>query len=822
MASKFGQLNNFSDSSTRGRASNQGFHGYTDYFHHKELQQLENDEKFRIEYQRKNRIENKTLFRNCTLYVNGRTSPSRLELHKLIILHGGRFKHYLSGKNAATHIIATELNASKRVQFANYKVVDPSWVIESIAHGKLLPWQDYKIITASKLQKEISTYSNILNCMDPKFIRSFFENSRLHHLSNWKFQLREKFVKEFLSAEKSLTKDNTNNNTSFVYFHVDFDCFFAQVSATVDGRYDINATPIAICHGKHNSDISSCNYKARSFGVRNGMWVSSALKICPNLKLLSYEFEEYAQISTLFYKALNSIEQFEMVLPISIDEAIACMKITPDVTESLLENICKKIRASVFDHTQGYTVSVGCSKSLLLARLALRKGKPDNYHVGWFSCLGEIHRFIDDFQLNDLPGVGYSTTQKIFEEFGRLNSILELRSIIDLPDGLNRLVKRIGSKNAMRLKNAIQGRDDDEAVKMVNEPKTFFQKKSISVEINYAIRFESIDQVDLFLDRLAHHLWEKLTECGKLTGQITLKLMKRANGAPLETRKFMGMGICDALSKASTLGTSTNKFGTIASECKTLFRLLSVPPRDVRGVGIQFNKLIEVVEGDTNPSSGMFDDFFKKRENKTPTIADPHTPKNTIYASPIKDYWHKHLKRNRIPVEFAIPENLDPDFMANLPPDICEELQSAHKVVKKVNTSLKSKVLEEESRLQVVKTQDLDFIHDGRLMLQLKFQGIASIKQISKLLIDWVDITVEKGPHSKDLELFVAYLSKLSSQGRCHIILQLVRTIKDRINEYGGKNFRGLSEWEYHLLRSIVPILNQSRSKLSYQLSFDL
>lgn len=806
-------------------SSSVGYSGYGEYFPNKELQQLESDVQFRQKYQKEHRVSNPTLFQGCTIYVNGRTNPTRFQLHKLIILHGGTFKHYLSGKTAVTHILATELNASKKSSFANFKVVSPEWVTESIARGKLLPWQDFRIVQVSRLQGKITDFATVRNCMDPNFINAFFKSSRLHHLSNWKFQLRDNFVKEFI-----LSYNDTIPDQKYVYFHIDFDCFFAQVSAKIDGKYDIHATPIAISHGINNSDISSCNYVARSFGVYNGMWVSSALKLCPDLKILDYEFDEYEAISNLFYSALKDIGIFKMVLPISIDEAIGCMLITPDITSELLTQKCMQVRNAVYNVTQGYSVSVGCGPSVLLARLALRKGKPNGFHISWFDTVTECHAFIDHFKLKDLPGIGYSTDLKIKEQFGNVQNISDLRDLLERPSNVSKLIKVIGSKNTKKLQIYLDGKDDDESISMVKDPHTYFQKKSLSVEINYAIRFKTIDDVDIFLERLALHLWEKLRDSNLMTRQITLKLMKRAQGAPVDPPKFMGMGKCDALSKVSNLGTNTQKFGTIASECKTLFRILSVPPEEVRGIGIQFHRLTDSNQkvGQKSEQREITTDLFRKRDhpddditNEPSKVAEPHTPVNPTYTSPVKNYWDRHLKRSITPFQYDFPDQLDPEFMSNLPKDVQEEITSHHKVVKKANRSLRTK-LYDDPRKQIKQTQDLHFIHDGRLVPQLSFQGLSSAKQISETLIDWVDATVEDGPHEKDLELFTSYLDKLAEQGRCHIILHLIKTIKNRVDDHYNANHEGLEQWEYFLIRRLIPILNKAKPDVKFNLVFDL
>ena len=112
-----------------------------------------------------------------------------------------------------------------------------------------------------------------------------------------------------------------------VIIHVDLDCFF--VSASSSKRKDpslIETAPLGVAHASSNStdsnstsDIASCNYVARSFGIKNGMSVQKARMLCPQLQLLPYEFELYSNISRHFYRILS--EYTCKMEAVSCDEA---------------------------------------------------------------------------------------------------------------------------------------------------------------------------------------------------------------------------------------------------------------------------------------------------------------------------------------------------------------------------------------------------------------------------------------------------------------------------------------------------------------------
>lgn len=151
---------------------------------------------------------------------------------------------------------------------------------------------------------------------------------------------------------------NKNNKT---IMHIDMDCFF--VSVGLRNHPQLTDFPVAVAHAKGNntnlqtrgtdrqaefdaykmrqekkwikqnyscsskatadisvkkeswftnvgeydslSEIASCNYKAREAGLKNGMFLGQALKLCPNLKVIPYDFEGYKEVALKLYEILT-------------------------------------------------------------------------------------------------------------------------------------------------------------------------------------------------------------------------------------------------------------------------------------------------------------------------------------------------------------------------------------------------------------------------------------------------------------------------------------------------------------------------------------
>jgi DNA repair protein REV1 len=195
--------------------------------------------------------------------------------------------------------------------------VKPEWILDSIKQRKLLKYDGYRLLdNVDPQQPKISfpktvganeqvkngtvnasnkflksngeldlRHEQIRNkiCTAPGFIKSYFATSRLHHLSGWKQELIRFVDQKMKSRGKGEICAVTKNS---IIMHVDMDCFF--VSVALRERQDLVSLPVAVSHASGSndsslinstSDIASCNYIARSFGVKNGISVGSMIFI---------------------------------------------------------------------------------------------------------------------------------------------------------------------------------------------------------------------------------------------------------------------------------------------------------------------------------------------------------------------------------------------------------------------------------------------------------------------------------------------------------------------------------------------------------------
>ena len=836
--------------------------GYTrsNYFSDKERKQLQRDEK--------NKGSKSHIFQGCIIYVNGYTKPwNRLKLHKEIVSHGGQFKHHLTKLSGVTHIIASNLPLKKRIQFQKYKVVKPDWIIDSIENNKLLPWQTYSLLCNSDETQRKLVISNSnppllpppavltaqnTDCNDPNFINNYLANSRLHLLSDWKSQLRSVFL--FNNKHRCISP-----NDEFIYLHIDFDSFFATVAYLyrppqfLSCQFDKD--PIVVCHGHGNSDIASCNYVARKYGIRNGMWVSHASSLLPNgtkLITLPYNFDAFKATSQILFDTLNNdFPCFNyQVIPISIDECIALLPRSPMYCPDTLTKLCQDIRNRVFELTQGCTVSIGVGYSQLQARLALKLAKPDGIHININAVDFFDDTFMSNIEVSDLPGLGSSMLNKLHSVDPSIKTLLQLSKKFPTLDSLRGI---FGNKLGMKVFLALQGKDDEETRRLVYDTENVFAKKTVSLEINWGIRFQTIKQIDQFLKRASLHLTEtKLVPYKYCASSVTLKILRRAKNAPIDPPKYLGCGRCDSFSQSSNLGVPSADPGVLSTELQNLFRILACPPSELRGVGIHFQ--VSIKNSKNNATNQVGIDILLQRETiskkmltpspavVTPPVVAPPAPLlmpsnvANVRLSPVHENELKQKKRQISPLKDShiyrasnsgsvnefddIPSTFQIDFLKELPTQIRTEINQERRIYLKAKKSKVESLKRSIAKREIEKLKKIShFMGEVSIFEPIKFQNIESFQGICRMIVQWIreTITDSTGPHQKDVTLFKRYLIKLYNANKVHLVLRIANIISTELNLSSARitndttiTQSGLQQWDNILFNVVIPILHQN------------
>ena len=188
--------------------------------------------------------------------------------------------------------------------------------------------------------------------------------------------------------------------------HVDLNNFYASVEMILNPN--LKDKFVAVCGSVENRHgiVLAKSESAKKLGVKTGMVIRDALKLCPNLVLVEAKHDKYIAYSKLikniYRKYTDYIESF------GIDECWL------DVTNSVklfgsAEKIANCIREEVKRET-GLTVSVGVSFNKVFAKLGSDLKKPDATTV---IDKNNYKEKIWDLPVEDLLFVGRSTKQRL-------------------------------------------------------------------------------------------------------------------------------------------------------------------------------------------------------------------------------------------------------------------------------------------------------------------------------------------------------------------------------------------------------------------------
>lgn len=520
--------------------------------------------------------------------------------------------------------------------------------------------------------------------VNPGFLKQYYEESRLHHLSTWKADLKSQL--QALAAEKSSSQKSREKRppgSRRYILHVDFDSFFAAVSLKKHPQY-VNK-PVVVAHGGGSgSEIASCNYPARKYGIKNGMWMKHAQKMCPDLKVLPYDFDAYEEASRNFYVAIMNTKG--IVQSVSVDEALVdvsaeCIAAGGHEGQGIAEGsiwqeqakadeVALGLREKVKAQT-GCAVSVGIGGNILLAKVALRKAKPaGQYHIK----PDEVLEFIGALTVQELPGVAYSIGGKL-EEIG-VKFVKDVRELTK-----ERLMSTLGPKTGEKIWDYSLGIDRVEVGEQVI-------RKSVSAEVNWGIRFVTQEQADEFVQCLCEELQKRLVNEKVKGRQLSMKIMRRATDAPLDPPKHLGHGKCDTFNKSVVLGVPTNDKEILGREAIAIMRGWGFSPGELRGIGVQVTRLEPLKASVENP----IESSQKRLQFKTSTTPKPSTlrakhvtddieesPQKPQRPSPnpaaalgseISPSGQRHKPLNVLGTQFVLPTQVDPEILAELPEDI--------------------------------------------------------------------------------------------------------------------------------------------------------
>ena len=283
--------------------------------------------------------------------------------------------------------------------------------------------------------------------------------------------------------------------------HVDMDAFFVEVERLDDPT--LRDRPVAVGGGGNRGVIASASYEARSHGVHSAQPTAIALRLCPDLVVVTPDHNRYGAVSEQVFDIFRSFTPY--VEGLSLDEAFLDVLGLRFHFESPVA-VGQEIRARVKTEL-GLPASVGVAATKFMAKLASESAKPDGcLHIPQIDQLVFLH----SLPVGSLWGVGPATLAGL-QRLG----VETVGDLAGLPEAA--VTSALGPTNGRHLLALAQGVDD----RLVEAD---VEAKSVSVEETYEIDLEGRDLVETALLAHAQRLSGRLRRSGLAARTITIKV----------------------------------------------------------------------------------------------------------------------------------------------------------------------------------------------------------------------------------------------------------------------------------------------------------
>ena len=188
--------------------------------------------------------------------------------------------------------------------------------------------------------------------------------------------------------------DPSTTHDERAVLHVDIDAFFAAIEQQRDPR--LKGRPVIVGSGV----IASCSYEARRFGLKAGMPLGDAKRLCPQAVVLPGHAQVYRCYAERLFERCRELSPDVKTY---LDEAYLELTGTQRLHGDLLQ-AAARLKQTILDDT-GLTVTCGIGPNRMLAKLVGKTRKPDGLvrlHAH------EAEAFLTARPIEQLAGVGHA------------------------------------------------------------------------------------------------------------------------------------------------------------------------------------------------------------------------------------------------------------------------------------------------------------------------------------------------------------------------------------------------------------------------------
>lgn len=282
------------------------------------------------------------------------------------------------------------------------------------------------------------------------------------------------------------------------------DSFYSSVEVRENPQ--LKGQPVVVGSDPKNGTgrgvVSTCSYEAREFGIRSGMPISKAYKLCPDAVYLRVNMGLYKEVSKQIMMILREFaDRFQQV---SVDEAyldVSTRVGNYDVAAGLAQNIKDEMFLR-----EGITCSIGVAPNKLVAKIASDFQKPDGVTI---VKTGDVVEFLTPLPASTIPGIGKKTADIL--------KSMDIGTIWDLAAcDVQLLIERFG-KFGLKMHQMARGIDNGEVQERGDV-------KSISKEDTFDEDTDDPYIIEQVLDSLSEGVHASLMKNKFLFKTITLKV----------------------------------------------------------------------------------------------------------------------------------------------------------------------------------------------------------------------------------------------------------------------------------------------------------
>jgi len=192
-----------------------------------------------------------------------------------------------------------------------------------------------------------------------------------------------------------------------IILHFDMDYFFAQIEERENPHFKgkpiiVGADPKG---GKGRGVVSTANYIARKFGIKSGMPISKAFKLCPEAIFLPLNKKLYEEVSE---RIMEIVKKYSPIYEIvSLDEAFLNISFVKNFKRA--KKLGEKLKKEIFKKEK-LTCTVGIGPNKLIAKIATNCAKPNGLLV---VTPEKSEKFLEPLEIEEIPGIGPKTAQRL-------------------------------------------------------------------------------------------------------------------------------------------------------------------------------------------------------------------------------------------------------------------------------------------------------------------------------------------------------------------------------------------------------------------------